>query len=64
MVPACAYENNRGFRRVVRQVRISCILRGSLGTQIDEVATSKSQDEQRDQEESGCWVDRQFQSQY
>jgi len=36
----------------------------SLETQIDEVATSKSEDEQRDQEESGCWVDRRFQSQY
>ena len=63
-VPACAYENDRWVRRVVFHVRISCILRVSLETQIDEVATSKSEDEQRDQEESGCWVDRRFQSQY
>jgi len=39
-----------GFRRVVFHVGISSILRVSLETQIAEVPTSKSEDEQRDQE--------------
>jgi hypothetical protein len=42
MVPACAYEDDRWVRRVVFHVWISCILRVTLETQIDEVATNES----------------------
>ena len=64
MVPARVHEDDRRFRRMVFHIGISCVLRVSLGTQIAEVATGKSNDEQRDQEESGRWVDRRFQSPY
>lgn len=46
----CARENDRWLRRVVFHLRISCIRRVSLETQMDEVATSKSLHEQHDQE--------------
>ena len=48
-IPARAYENDRGFRRLVFYVRISCMLRLSLKTRVNEVAASKYREKQPDQ---------------
>jgi hypothetical protein len=47
---------------MVFHIGITCVLGVSLGTQIAKVATTKSEQEQRDQEASTRWTGGQFQS--